>query len=453
LCRAMSWQTNNNRKGRSVRAGGIIGAALGLSLLVACSDNEVLLQGPRLDIRDGFAGAQETEVNQALPIRLTPASINTEWTHRGGGPAHRIAHPALGEALALQFAVKIGEGNDSGARITADPVVSNGMIYTVDAYARVTAVSISGETLWTRDLAPRTDNASSASGGSLAVSGGRLFVGTGYGRLTALDAASGNKLWSQDLDAPGTAAPTVAGKLVYIVARDSRAWALDVETGRIAWTADGTAPTSNFGGGAGPAIGNELAVFPFPSGEVLAAFPRGGLTRWSTVIAGQRLGHVAASVSDISADPVIDGNRVYVGNVSGRTVALDLATGERLWTLNDGATGPVWPVGGSIFLLNDLNELIRADAASGEVIWRVALPRFVSDRPKRQRDIHALYGPILAGGRLIVASSDETLREFDPFSGALLRTSDLPGGAASSPIVAGGTLYVVSTKGQLLAFR
>jgi outer membrane protein assembly factor BamB len=449
----MSWQTNNNRKGRSVRAGGIIGAALGLSLLVACSDNEVLLQGPRLDIRDGFAGAQETEVNQALPIRLTPASINTEWTHRGGGPTHRIAHPALGEALALQFAVKIGEGNDSGARITADPVVSNGMIYTVDAYARVTAVSISGETLWTRDLAPRTDNASSASGGSLAVSGGRLFVGTGYGRLTALDAASGNKLWSQDLDAPGTAAPTVAGKLVYIVARDSRAWALDVETGRIAWTADGTAPTSNFGGGAGPAIGNELAVFPFPSGEVLAAFPRGGLTRWSTVIAGQRLGHVAASVSDISADPVIDGNRVYVGNVSGRTVALDLATGERLWTLNDGATGPVWPVGGSIFLLNDLNELIRADAASGEVIWRVALPRFVSDRPKRQRDIHALYGPILAGGRLIVASSDETLREFDPVSGALLRTTDLPGGAASSPIVAGGTLYVVSTKGQLLAFR
>jgi outer membrane protein assembly factor BamB len=449
----MSWQTNNNRKGRSVRAGGIIGAALGLSLLVACSDNEVLLQGPRLDIRDGFAGAQETEVNQALPIRLTPASINTEWTHRGGGPTHRIAHPALGEALALQFAVKIGEGNDSGARITADPVVSNGMIYTVDAYARVTAVSISGETLWTRDLAPRTDNASSASGGSLAVSGGRLFVGTGYGRLTALDAASGNKLWSQDLDAPGTAAPTVAGTRVYIVARDSRAWALDVETGRIAWTADGTAPTSNFGGGAGPAIGNELAVFPFPSGEVLAAFPRGGLTRWSTVIAGQRLGHVAASVSDISADPVIDGNRVYVGNVSGRTVALDLATGERLWTLNDGATGPVWPVGGSIFLLNDLNELIRADAASGEVIWRVALPRFVSDRPKRQRDIHALYGPILAGGRLIVASSDETLREFDPVSGALLRTTDLPGGAASSPIVAGGTLYVVSTKGQLLAFR
>ena len=436
-----------------MRAGGIIGAALGLALLGACSDNEDILQGQRLDIRDGFAGAPKLEVNQALPIRLAPATLNTDWSHRGGGPAHRISHPSVGEALALQFSVDIGEGNDKGARITADPVVSGGVIYTVDAYARVSAVSTTGSVLWTRDLAPRTDNASSASGGSLAISDGRLFVGTGYGRLTALDAATGSKLWSQDLDAPGTAAPTVAGKLVYIVARDSRAWAFDVETGRIAWTADGTAPTSSFGGGSGPAVGNELAVFPFPSGEVVAAFPRGGLTRWSTVITGQRLGHVAASVSDISADPVIDGNRVYVGNISGRTVALDLATGERLWTLNDGATSPVVPAGDSIFLLNDLNQLIRADAGSGAVIWRVDLPRFVSDKPKRQRDIHALYGPILAGGRLIVASSDETLREFDPVSGALLRTSDLPGGATSNPIVAGGVLYIVSTKGQLLAFR
>ena len=49
--------------------------------------------------------------------------------------------------------------------------------------------------------------------------------------------------------------------------------------------------------------------------------------------------------------------------------------------------------------------------------------------------------------------SDETLREFDPVSGALLRTIDLPGGAATNPIVAGGVLYIVSTKGQLLAFR
>jgi len=45
------------------------------------------------------------------------------------------------------------------------------------------------------------------------------------------------------------------------------------------------------------------------------------------------------------------------------------------------------------------------------------------------------------------------LRFFDPASGQQTGAVDLPGGATSNPVVAGGTLYVVSKKGQLLAFR
>ena len=65
----------------------------------------------------------------------------------------------------------------------------------------------------------------------------------------------------------------------------------------------------------------------------------------------------------------------------------------------------------------------------------------------------ANYGPVLAGGRLIVPSSDGTLRQFDPVSGALLAEMPLPGGAASNPVVAGGVLYLMTGDGQLAAFR
>ena len=60
---------------------------------------------------------------------------------------------------------------------------------------------------------------------------------------------------------------------------------------------------------------------------------------------------------------------------------------------------------------------------------------------------------MLAGGRLIVASSDGVIRQFDPTSGAPLGDIALPGGAASNPVVAGGTLFVVTKRGQLAAFR
>ncbi|MGJ8610906.1 MAG: PQQ-binding-like beta-propeller repeat protein, partial [Octadecabacter sp.] len=44
-------------------------------------------------------------------------------------------------------------------------------------------------------------------------------------------------------------------------------------------------------------------------------------------------------------------------------------------------------------------------------------------------------------------------RQFDPTSGALVGTIEITGGAASNPVVANGTLYVVTNRGQLLAFR
>jgi outer membrane protein assembly factor BamB len=115
--------------------------------------------------------------------------------------------------------------------------------------------------------------------------------------------------------------------------------------------------------------------------------------------------------------------------------------------------GPVWVSGGSVFLISDQNELVRLDGATGERIWGAELPLFVKERERRRKSIFAHYGPILAGGRLIVASDDGQLRSFNPTDGSALGSVDLPGGAASDAVVAGQTLYVVSGNGQLHAFR
>jgi outer membrane protein assembly factor BamB len=269
-----------------------------------------------------------------------------------------------------------------------------------------------------------------------------------------LDAASGTVRWVQDLDAPATAAPTVRGDLVYVAARDSTAWALNTSNGRIAWQQAGLPSTANFGSGASPATSGEFVVFPFPSGEVLATYPLGGIPRWSTVVSGERLGNVASIVTDIAGDPVIAGNRVYIGNFGGRSVAINLTDGTRLWTAPEGAISPIWPVGNAVFLINELNELVRLDAGTGMPVWRVALPTFEGgERTRNQRSIFTHFGPVLAGGRLIVTSSDGLIRQFDPTSGALIGEIDLPGGAASGPVVADRTLYVLSKTGQLHAFR
>ncbi|MDE0968561.1 MAG: PQQ-binding-like beta-propeller repeat protein [Octadecabacter sp.] len=420
--------------------------------LVACGEQDIILTGERLNIR-GESTNSVNFVNQTRQISLPTAVINVDWTHRNGGPAHIISHPALGVNLVPFFSNSIGAGNSRRLRITADPIITPSAIYTLDAQSQVVATSIVGKTLWVRSVIPSTDNLRDASGGGLAVAGPVLLATTGFGEAVALDSATGAEIWRQDLDAPGTSAPTIVGDLAYVVARDGRAWAIELASGRIRWTQSGTPPVSNFSGGAGAAVFGGFAIFPFPTGEVLAAFPQGGLRRWSTVVTGQRPGQAASNISDIASDPVIDGERVYVGNFSGRVVVLEIASGDRIWTATEGAVGPVWPAGDSVFLVNDIGELLRLDADDGTVIWRVSLPNFEEIREIRQKTRIAHYGPILAGGRLIVASSDGLMRQFDPTSGDLIRSFKIPGGAASNPVVANNTLYVVTKRGQLLAFR
>ena len=133
---------------------------------------------------------------------------------------------------------------------------------------------------------------------------------------------------------------------------------------------------------------------------------------------------------------------------------LDVSNGDRTWTANEGAISPVWPVGNAVFALNDVNELVRLNDSDGTPVWKVQLPSLVeAGLFGRSSEVVAHYGPVLAGGRLVVASSDGLIRQFDPVSGALVGTIAIPGGAATNPVVAGQTLYVVSKTGQLHAFR
>jgi outer membrane protein assembly factor BamB len=421
--------------------------ALGLS---ACTEPEVILPGKREAIRPDL---DVDVLNQSVAISLPKQVSNASWAQGHGDPKHRTSHPALSPSPRLAWAAPIGAGDGRRQRITASPVVAAGRIYTMDSAARVSAVSPVGQVLWQSDLLPARDDEGQATGGGMAYEDGVLYVSSGYGVLTALEAATGKQVWRQELDATGSGEPTVRDGLVYLVAGDDTGWAVNARDGRIAWQIEGTPSPSNVLGAPAPVVTKDLAIFAFGSGDLVATFRRGGLRRWSASVSGQRTGSTLARISDVTGSPVLVGQRAYVGNHSGRTVAFDVASGDRLWTAQEGAIGPVWPAGDSLFQISDRNQLLRLKAGSGEILWAVDLPGYLKDKPGKRGAIVAHYGPVLAGGQLVVASNDGQLRFFDPRDGSLAQSIEVPGGASSAPVVAGSTLYVVSSKGNLLAFR
>ncbi|MEM1360323.1 MAG: PQQ-binding-like beta-propeller repeat protein [Pseudomonadota bacterium] len=454
---------------------------LGLSAIVlaGCGPREELLDGDRFDPREVAAATQAaaeaaeagrpptpgepqpkriptrgyTVSGEAQAISLPGQRSNADWTHRAGTPAHQITNPALGNNLTQIWSRPIGQAGVRRLRITADPVIAGGRIFTLDAAGTVSATATSGAAIWSKSLVPPNERAGEGSGGGLAVAGQTLYVTTGYGNLHALDVTSGAQRWEQSLGALASGAPTVAGDLVYLTTRNGFGWAIETGTGRIRWQIEGTPTVAVTQPGAAPAVGSRSVYFPFGSGEVTAVLRQGGLRIWATTVSGERTGRAYATVPDISGDPVILGDVVYVGNAGGRTVALDAVSGARIWTALEGSTGPVWPAGGSVFLISDQGELVRLSGSDGTVIWNAELPYFQAERVRRRKGVYAHFGPILAGSRLIVASSDGFLREVDPASGQLLRQTPIGGAATVNPVVAGGTLYIVTEDGQLRAFR
>jgi outer membrane protein assembly factor BamB len=432
------------RAGPRLRAAAF--AALAALALAGCQGRERPLPGDRVSIRPNPTPVIEGGA-RALPL---PAPVvNADWSHRNGSARGRFVHLAFADDPRPVWTVDIGAGDARRRRILAAPVVAGGLVFTLDAAGELTAVTTQGAIAWRRSVAASSQRADSGPGGGMAVEGGVLYAATGFGEVMALNPATGGEFWRVELDAPVRSAPTVADGRVFVVARNDTAYALSARDGAIQWRVQGAGGPGVLGG-ATPAVDGPLVVAPFVSGEVLGLLARNGLQVWGTAVTGGRRELVRNRIGDITGDPVIDGDTVYASNQSGRTISLDRLTGERNWTIAEGAFGPAWPVGGSVFLLSDRGALVRIDAATGAALWITQLPEYAG---RNRREAIAHHGPVLAGGRLWVASADGLLRAFSPVTGALVGSVALPGGAAAPPAIARGVMYVVTRDGRLHAFQ
>jgi len=422
---------------------------LTMGALASCKgNNNTVLPGERVAIRP-----QLQSENTAAAISLGAPVSNASWLQDGFGANHVVPHLALSANPTLRWSADIGRGNSDRSRITASPVLANGVIYTLDAGGQVQASATeSGAMLWQADMTPIGDaSGAEGFGGGLALDGNSLYVTTGFGELLSLDTGSGSVNWRYEFDAPLRGGPTVSAGRVFVMASNDVAYAIDGARGQLSWTlrgARGSGPVTM--GGSSPAVSRSNVVLPYSSGQSLGA-TTGGTGRWNSDVNSVRLSDVRAMIGGIPGAPVISGGQVFMANAGGEIAALRVTNGSELWSVPAGATDAPVVIGGSVFIVSDTSQLLRIHAASGRVLWASQLPEFA--KPEKRKGFIAHFGPVVAGGQVVVAGTDGRLRFFDPVSGAETYSAALPSGAASAPIVAAGILYVLNQKGKLLAFQ
>lgn len=386
-----------------------------------------------------------------LPVRLPRPKMNADWPQAGGDASHAMHHLSAKGALEPLWRADIGEGSDDNTQLLSQPVITGGRVYTMDSEASVRAQNAAtGELLWRRALKPKNEE-EGVLGGGLAYAGGRLFATTGFGHVVALDAGSGKELWRRPMTGPMRAAPTVAGRRVFVITITNELHALDAETGRINWTHSALAETAGLLGAAAPAVAGSVVVAPFSSGEIVALRVENGRPLWSdSLTAVGRLDPIS-SMAHIRGRPVIDRGRVFVTSNSGRTVAIDLRTGTRLWERPIGAVHGPWVAGDFIYMLSNSGELVCLSRRTGGIRWVRQLQRF-EDEEDREDPI-TWAGPVLAGDRLIIAGSNREIWSVSPYTGKLLGRITAPGPVYIAPAVANETVFLLTDKAELVALR
>lgn len=268
------------------------------------------------------------------------------------------------------------------------------------------------------------------------------FADTG-GTTWCYGLSDGLERWHHYSGAPLMATPTLADGQIFVANVDNLVFALDALSGELRWRHAqrqdaARASELQLFGAPSPTAAGDLVLTGHSDGTLVALGAKDGEVRWQ-----QRVGE--GRFPDLLAAPTVVGDAVLVAGYSGPLVALDLSTRGVRWRQDFG--GPYAPlvVDHRLYLGGGDGKLRAVDVVTGEVLWT-----WDSDTQG------ALTAPVATEAGLLVGSAAGGLYLLDRATGALqwrLDVGVLLSGVSASPAVDGPEAVVVSNAGNLFRLR
>ncbi len=270
------------------------------------------------------------------------------------------------------------------------------------------------------------------------VSNGLLYVATANAKLWALNATTGEVLWTYQSTQTHIRPPTVAGGKVYTFAGwgsgvAAEVIALDAVTGVVLWRSQLTRSAD----GSEITVADGVAYVGGGDWNLYAFDATNGLQLWRI------------PVNDgITAPPSVAYGRVYAGSWGGRFYSVDAISGTIRWTANPG--GALWSassIANGLVYIGGGDDTFRAfNAQTGALQWSFRTedsancPAAIAD--------DTIYFGALAGKLYAVAATTGSLRWAYQTGGQIAPSSGCP-----IPIVANGVVYVTVRNGSLVALN
>lgn len=387
-----------------------------------------------------------------VAIFLPDPTTDAAWPQAAARPDKAAGHRIGAKDFAIDWKVGAGAGSSKKSTLSAPPVSDGEALYVIDARQTVSAYSIAkGARLWSKELETLRKTDRIAYGGGVAVAGERLIVASGYGYVSALDRKTGDEIWRQELQAPVTGAPTVDDANIYVTTSNNEIYVIAQDDGEVRWSDQAIAESARVLSAPSPALGDDILVTPFSSGELIAYIPANGRRLWTASLTrGGRFTPISA-INDIAGSPVLSEGLVFAASQSGVIAGVDQLSGAVKWRQTFGSIHTPAVSGQFVFAVNTDSQVACFDKNDGAVLWVTQLERFENEKKRKNRIVWT--GPVIVSGHVLLASSEGDVVLIAPQTGEVQKTLKTKRKIFIEPIVAGEKVIMLSDDAELIAIR
>ncbi len=330
----------------------------------------------------------------------------------------------------------VGKGLDKAGR-QLRPAYNSGTIYAADYKGLLLAIDAdNGNKRWEikTDL-PFT--------GGPGISGNLLMMGTENGEVFAFDASTGTQLWSATVTSEVLAAPSEADGIVVVRCIDGRVFGLDPDTGQRLWIYDHSVPLLTLRGNSPPLLRAGVVYVGYDGGQVVALDLEDGTLMWEQTLVTTEGRTELERLSDIDGQIVFIASDLLVSSYKNRLASLAADSGRLLWFKDISSATGVAVNRINLALTDKEGNLWMLDRRNGAESWK-------QDQLLR-RD---LTRPVFFGSFVVVGDLEGYLHWVNVSDGQFAAREKVGGdGFAGPPLVVGNTLYAMTKKGKLLAYR
>ena len=319
------------------------------------------------------------------------------------------------------------------------------IIYGATASGNFTAINkATGKKIWSKKAKTKLS-------AGINVGFENVYIANSNGEVLAYDKKSGAKKWQAQLKSEVLIAPVEAASVAIIRSQDGRILGLDSETGEQEWALQRDLPNLSLRLDIAPVLADagKVAIIGLSSGQLLALDTKIGRALWDLPVSLPSGVNELERMRDIAGTPLVDQATIFLNSFQGDIVSIDGLNRRVNWSKKISSHQQMAEDNVAIYVTANDSTIIALNKLTGNILWQ-------NDRLLRR----GVSGPSIIGKYVLVFGNDGDMYLFNKSTGRLTGNFSFPGKRViGSPIVFNDqdtgkdAFYVLSDNGTIYSYQ